>query len=297
MAQSAYPYLGLPRELRDWIHKYLAPPDLLSLYQTCRIIHIEVLPLLQSRYVMVVREDVGKAARIERLSCIPASMCEWLRRTIWYVTLADSTSMVVEKLHRREICRLMRARLCLTELTIVYELLGSQSLLFGVQWDQDRTLEMLFCDKAVASRKRLILSYQPRNFKEGLSDPMSQWVHICTRLAGIMEAGPFVESLEIWLPHHLIELQPIEYAEVADVQFIRDSSSEKLTRELEWHRPHWILPLKRIKGLKDIRLRLYDASEPLSQQSRPVKPLLVEGLEAFLRQEMGIPEPQSSTHH
>ena len=76
MAQSTSTYLGLPRELCDQIHRYLAPPDLLSLYQTCRIIHIEVLPALQATYVLQLRESIDEYASINRLKSIPASIRE-----------------------------------------------------------------------------------------------------------------------------------------------------------------------------------------------------------------------------
>ena len=61
--------------------------------------------------------------------------------------------------------------------------------------------------------------------------------------------------------------------------------------ELEWQKPHWILPLLEIKGLKDLKLRLYNAYEPLSQQSQAVDTETLMELELFLCQKMGIRQP------
>jgi len=293
MAQSELTYLGLPRELRDQIHRYLTSRDLLSLYKTCRIIHIEVVPPLQATYVLELREDIDEYAPIDRLKCTPASIREWLRRATWYISSIDPNVMVRDISHRWEIWKLMRSRLCLTELTIVYELPGTWYFRYEGQRIQDTTLETVLCDRAIASRKRLILCYQPQNehYFDVIGDPMSLWVDMCGRLTRIMRSDAPLESLEIWLPRDLVEQQPIEYAGVTDIRSVPHSLSMDVIHELEWNRPHWILPLRKIKGLKDIRLKLYDAYEPLSQQSQPVEPLPVEGLEAFLRQQMGIPEP------
>lgn len=290
MAQSASTYLRLPNELRDQIHGYLASLDLLALRETCRITHFEVIPFLQTTYVLEIREDVDESTRIERLKCMPASTREWLRRATWYIASTDSTSMVGDTSHRREIWESMRSRLYLTDLTIFYELPAFQYLLSGGQWNQDRTLEMVFYDTTIVSRKRLTLCYQPRHSLEHFSDPMSLWVDTCGRISRIMAADASIASLELWLPRDVVEQHPIEYAEVTRIH-----SEQHWSQKMEWHKPYWTRPLMRIKGLKDLSLKLYDASEPLSQQSRPVEPLPVEGLEAFLRQKMGIPDPQSIT--
>lgn len=293
MAQLASTYLRLPRELRDQIHGYLTSPDLLSLYRTCRSIQIEIPPLLQAIYVLELREDVDEHAPIDRLKCMPAAIREWLRRATWYVSSIGPSLMVRDTSHRREIWQLMRSRLCLTELTIVYELPGTWYFRSEDQWIQDTTLEMVLCDKAIASRKRLVICYQPQNADNYsvMNEQLALWVDMCGRLSRIMESDASLESFEIWLPRDMFEQQPIEYDEVTNLRSARDSMSTDIIQGLEWNRPHWILPLKRIKGLKDIRLKLYEAYEPLSQQSQPVEPLPVEGLEAFLRQQMGMPEP------
>lgn len=293
MAQSASAYLRLPRELRDQIHGYLTSLDLLSLRKTCRITHIEVIPLLQTTYVLEIRKDIDQSTRIERLKCMPASTREWLRRATWYMSSTDGTHMVRDISHRRETWELMRSRLCLTELTVVFELPGTQFLIRHGRWIHDRTLQTVLCDRAIASRKRLILSYGPRPqvlvYPRVIGDPMALWVDTCGTLSRTMEADASIESLELWIPRDVIEQQPIEYAEVTSM----NSEQHWLSPKIEWHKPSRILPFKQIKGLKDLRLKLYDASEPLSQQSRPLEPLPVEGLEAFLRQQMGIPEPYS----
>ena len=187
----------------------------------------------------------------------------------------------------------MRSRLGLTELTIVYKMPWLWHFAWHEQQTQNTPLEMVLCDGAVASRKRLIVCHQPQDDThfDMVYDPMSLWRSMCGRLTKIMESGAPVESLEIWLDREDFKQQPIEYAEVTDLRSAEDAEFVNFIKDLEWQKPYWILPLRQIKSLKDLRFKLHNASEPLSQQSRPVEPLPVVGLEAFLRQQMGIPEP------
>ncbi|KAL8926775.1 MAG: hypothetical protein Q9172_001651 [Xanthocarpia lactea] len=108
-----------------------------------------------------------------------------------------------------------------------------------------------------------------------------EWTLVCSRLASEMKHGSSLEHLEIWVPGCIFDVDQNESSGLRR-QKNEDFLGFDRSNPQKYRDASWFQRLQRIPSLKSIKHMVWNDQERPSQQSVPVKPLGVEGLDIYL---------------
>ena len=124
-----------------------------------------------------------------------------------------------------------------------------------------------------------------------MPDTIEQWSSLCNTLATIMQAGSYLQHLEVWIPAWFWEKDddPNEDIELSVVsQEVTDSQLSAVPRQhpVCFWEPLWVHYLTKIWGLKSVKIMRWNDRERTSEQSVPVRCVEIEGFQEFLDSKM-----------
>lgn len=108
-----------------------------------------------------------------------------------------------------------------------------------------------------------------------------EWSAVCNILARKMRHGSSLEHLEIWVPRCIFDVDQNESSDLDRRKNEGDFLGLSRSYPQKYHDSALIKLLQTIPGLKSIKHMVWNDRERPSQQSVPVKPLGVEGLDIY----------------
>ncbi|KAL8861432.1 MAG: hypothetical protein Q9178_002305 [Gyalolechia marmorata] len=109
-----------------------------------------------------------------------------------------------------------------------------------------------------------------------------EWRDVCNLLARDMRNGSSLEHLEIWVPGCIFDVSQNEASNLDRRRYQADFLGFDRSNLQEYRDASWLKVLQTILSLKSIKYMVWNDQERPSQQSVPVKPLGVAGLDIDL---------------
>ncbi|KAL9586164.1 MAG: hypothetical protein Q9212_001085 [Teloschistes hypoglaucus] len=122
--------------------------------------------------------------------------------------------------------------------------------------------------------KRFVLccdSGLPQDYWENPNDRRQDWNSLCNTLAILMEQGSWLQHLEVWFFPLVLP---------SDANYVEAPLEDLWLRD-----PEWLKPLARIRGLRSIKVMVWETSLPFPSchPSMQAEPIGIEGFDEVLK--------------
>ncbi|KAK3169336.1 hypothetical protein OEA41_008719 [Lepraria neglecta] len=205
--------------------------------------------------------------------------------------------------------KFLRTSLALRDLTVIFDIfedypastgggfLGSNSIKCQSTrrlWHPIRRL--MLQNVGLLACKTLVLRYSHRDDVVGY-EALRDFAFMCESIGQTMRKGSYLENLKIAFPPPFWEYG-IDHVDSSALVVAAETwdAVTSLNALVSWEHLYWLLPLTRIKGLRSIKVTLYDRLSTAGA-SQELKPAQVDGLQAFLDSTMlaGAPNAAQDT--
>ena len=141
--------------------------------------------------------------------------------------------------------------------------------------------------------KTLVLRYGHRDDAVGC-EALRDFAFMWESIGQTMRKGSYLENLEIGFPPPFWEYG-IEHVDPSALVIAAETweAVTSLNALVPWEHLYWLLSLTRIKGLRSIKVTLYDRLSTAGA-SQELKPAQVDGLQAFLDSTMLAGAPNAA---